>query len=250
MNNLGKLGLSANQEKAYCTLLELGESTMTQLARSTNIKRPSMYLVIESLAMLGLVSETKKGKSHIIAPVHPRRLLQIATLRQKHIEETLPQLIATYNSPKHKPKILVFEGEEGVNTVYDLVFESQSRKHEALWFASISKLREHYKDGTSGYKKMLGKIRNPKIRELNFDDIEARSWATETAHFRKKYSQYEMRLLPNDFPLGATDMVIFEDKVAIFSLKGEMFVTVIESPEISKTHKALFEWAWRAGKNI
>lgn len=38
--------------------------------------------------------------------------------------------------------------------------------------------------------------------------------------------------------------IVWQNKIAIFSLKEELFVTIIESEEIVKTYKALFDAAW------
>src|SRR5438128_1840655 len=119
-----KLGLSEKEAKVYMAGLKLGETSITDLARASFLKRSTTHLAAQHLIMLGLFSETLKGKRRIIAPVHPRRLLEIARLHANQIEDNLSELTALYNLPKEKPKIRVFEGIEGVRTVYREIYNS------------------------------------------------------------------------------------------------------------------------------
>ena len=93
---------------------------------------------------------------------------------------------------------------------------------------------------------MLRRIKNPRIRELNYDEPAAHEWAKETRLLMGK--NHFIRYMPKDFEFGFTDNLIFQNKLVIFSLKKDVFVTVIDSEEIVKTYKALFEWAWKQGK--
>ena len=69
-----KIGLSKKQTDIYLALLELSEATITDIARTATMKRPTTYLIINELEMLGLVSSIKKGKKKFYSPAHPRRL--------------------------------------------------------------------------------------------------------------------------------------------------------------------------------
>src|SRR3989344_897021 len=124
--SIEKLGLSDKEAKVYMAALEIGETTVTELAKKAILKRATVHLAISSLIMLGLLSETKKGKKRVISPVHPRRLLELAKFRANQIEDHFSDLLAIYNSPKEKPKIQVFEGEEGVRSLYKELYDSLS----------------------------------------------------------------------------------------------------------------------------
>ncbi len=240
-----KLGLSDKETKIYMASLKLGEASITELSRASGQKRTTSHLAVNQLAMLGLVSETVKGKRRVVAPVHPRRLLEIARLRANQVEDHLNELIALYNVPKEKPKISVFEGEEGVRHVYKELYDSLNNKEEAIWISRISSLKS-VPYSISGWKDMLRRLKNPSIRELNYDEPSAREWDKEMRSLRGK--NHAIRYMPRNFEFGFTDNLIFQNKLVIFSLKSDLFVTVIESEEIVKTYKALFECAWNQSK--
>lgn len=245
--DIANIGLSDKEAKIYITALELGEASITDIARKSGQKRSTTHLAIEHLIMLGLLAETVKGKRRVISPIHPKRLVEIANLRARQVEEKLGSLIALYNTPKEKPRIQVFEGDEGVNSVYQDIYTSLTNREELVAFTRIDALHG-FKEALQGWKRMIRSIRDPRIRELNWDNSDGHIWNKETEPYRGK--NYRVRMIPTTFEFGFSDNLIFGNKLAIFSLKKNIFVTVIESEEIVKTYKALFEWAWLQGKEI
>lgn len=240
-----KLGLTENQAKVYLAALELGLSSMTELSQKSNLKRPTAYLIVEELMILGLLAQTKTGKRKVYSAIHPRRLVEIARNKGRQIGEVLPELVALHNAEKEKPKIQVFEGYDGVMHVYEEVYEALNAKEEALWFTNIEPL-ESFPESTASYLKMISRIKNPKIRELNLDNEAGRRWSKRVAKFQGK--NHFVRLLPAKYEFGMTDFLIFQNKVCLFSLKKNIFVTVIESEDIAKSERAMFNWAWKMGK--
>ncbi len=249
-STLPKLGLTENQAKVYTAALELGEASITDIARKAVLKRPTVYLLIEELELMGLISSVRKGKRTVYTAQHPNRLLEIAKSRERQIEEIMPDLLALHNAPKEKPKIQVFEGTAGIKLVYDEMYESLGKKQEALFFTDIKALQESSPTALDEYKAQLRKLKNPHIRELNYANNEGVRWSKEAAQLMKGRPHYEVRTLPTDFEFGMTDNLIFGSKLVIFSHKKDVLVIVIDSIEVAKTYRVLFEWAWRSATPI
>jgi HTH-type transcriptional regulator, sugar sensing transcriptional regulator len=245
---LQQLGLDEKQQKIYFAALELGQASITELSVEAKLKRPTAYNAISELMMLGLIAQTKIGRRKVYSPVHPRRLLDIARLIERTTDDVLPDLIALYNEPKYKPRIQVFEGKEGVSLIYKEAYELLSNKEETLWFTRIDALKKYFPDAVTQYQQLLKKLKNPKIRELNSGNAAGRAWAEEV----KELSGHSvsMRLIPEKFPFGTTDNMIFGNKVALFSLGKHVFVIVIESEEIANTFRALFNAAWEMAEVV
>ncbi len=245
---LQQLGLREKAGRVFQAALELGEATMTEIAKKAGLKRPTTYLAVDDLESMGLISRTLKGKRSYYSPVHPRRLQEIARLRERRIAESLPELVALYNASTNKPKIQVFEGLNGMRLLYNELYQSLNNKEEALFFTRIGALREVLPQALTEYKQMLGQLKNPKIRELNYGDEAGKQWYREMRKFYNK--NFQMRLLPTTHEFGNCDNLIFGNKLVVFSFKHDVFVIVIESPEIAKTFRALFDWAWTQGKEV
>ena len=58
--DLSQLGLTQNQAKVYLACLQLGVDTVWHIAKFANLKRPTVYLILDDLGQKGLVSKTKK----------------------------------------------------------------------------------------------------------------------------------------------------------------------------------------------
>ncbi|MBI4599483.1 hypothetical protein HY732_01010 [Candidatus Uhrbacteria bacterium] len=246
LSTIAKIGLEEKQALVYTKALELGEASMTELARHAHLKRPTCYLAVEQLLFLGLLSQAQKGKRNIYSAVHPRRLLELSRFRARQIQELLPELVALYNAPKEKPRIQVLEGLEGIKALYRELYDSLNNKEEALWITRIGALRECAPEALEEFKRMIRSLSNPLIRELIYGDDEGRRWAEDMKCLQGK--NHHIRMLPTIFEFGFSDNLIFGDKLVIFSFKKEAFVTTIESGEVTKTYRALFEWAWKQGK--
>lgn len=54
--------------------------------------------------------------------------------------------------------------------LYQEIYDSLGNKEEALWFTNIRALQEYMPSAIVEYKRMLRKIKNPRIRELNYGD--------------------------------------------------------------------------------
>ena len=243
------LGLDPKAVSSYLSLLELGESSAAEIAKHSKLKRPTTYLALEELQLKGLVSETKSGRGKRFSAVHPRRLTEIAKSKLRSIESALPSLLALHNAPKDKPKIRVFEGSQGVRLVYKDLYASLTNKQEVLFFTNIAALYADATSTVSDYIAMLQSLKRPKIRELNYGDETAIEWCKKLDPLLKNNPNHKIRLLPTDHDFGFTDTVIYDDRLCLFSLKSKVFVTVIESVEISTSHRAMFEWAWQMGQD-
>jgi len=241
---LRDIGINEKQEDIYRTLIKNGEMTITDLARKLGIKRPTLYLAIDELIMYGLISDKKQNRKRVLSAIHPRRLLQIARLKTSAVENLVPELIAEYELPANKPKIDVYQGEKGVKNLYEELNESLSNKNEALFISDFSAIKEKIPSALLSFKKMIRVIHNPKIRELIVKNEGGLLWEKELRPLRGK--SYKIQFLPANKEFGSTDICILDNTVFMFSMeKADVFVVRIQSEQIAKTYKALFEIAWK-----
>lgn len=239
-----KLGLDEKQAAIYLALLELGTCSMTELSLKAKMKRPTCYLIVDQLLIMGLIKQVKKGKRKFYSAVHPKRLLEIAHNREREVKDVYSQLVSMHNSPKDKPRVHVFEFDydDAVDEFYDEIQQWLEAGNEALFFTDIEYLHK-FPESVKLYKKMLKKLDNPRIRELNFCNTAGIAWMKEIKSYQGK--NHFVRLLPADFPYEGTDLLILGDKVVMCSLKKSIFIVSIESKDIADTQRAMFEWAWR-----
>lgn len=238
---LKKLGLTEKQGQVYLAMLELGESGMTKIAKKANLKRPTVYLIIDELNILGLSSEIVKGKKKFYSAVHPKRLVEIAKFRADQADKILPELVAIQKSDL-KPKVRMLEGVAGARIAYQEAFSLLNNKEEGLWLGNITFMVENFPELLAEYNVLIKKIRDPHIRELIYGGEKSKKWVEDMQskvpknHYVKYWGQGEN--------FGMTDQFIIGNKVINFSLGKEIFVLITESKEIAQSQRALFEIIW------
>jgi sugar-specific transcriptional regulator TrmB len=240
LQTLKHLGLSEKQAEVYLALLELGESPMTSIAREANLKRPTVYLIIDELILLGLCSEIVKGKKKFYSATHPRRLAEIAKFRNDQAEKLVPKLVALRNTVE-KPRVRMLEGIEGIQTAYEEAFNLlMEEKNEGLWIGNISVLVGKFPEFLREYNALLRKLKRYKIRELIFGGEQSKLWVE---NMNNRHSpNHQLKYI--NHAGGMTDQLILGGKVFFFSMNKNLFTTIIEGEEIAKTQRLLFETIW------
>jgi len=245
---LKQLGLSEKQARIYLALLELGESPMTEIARKANLKRPTVYLIIDELIILGLCSELTKGKKKFYSAIHPRRLVEMTHFRNKQAEKLLPELVALQNTAE-KPKVRMLEGLEGMRTAYEEAYASLNNKEEGLWISNIDFLEEKFPEVIKLYLKTLERLHNPPIREIVQGGEISKNYIKRVVNL-KKGKNFKIRYVPPAYLFGYTDQLIIGDKVMTFVLGKEIFVLIVESKDNAQTQRGIFELAWAGAEKI
>lgn len=243
INTLKEFGLTDNEAKVYLAGLEIGSSTVQDLAKKSGVKRTTVYTTIEGLKQKGLISQTKKDKKTFFVAESPERLVQLSESRYRQLKKTLPELKSIYNTEGSKPKLRFFEGKEGYLSVYENILKEKPK--EFLGLASYDHFFQHldpvYEDKWTEKRIALG----ISLRWLDFETEHVMEHATEG-----KESLREARLLPKEFPFKST-MFIYNDKVAIVSGEQKEFMAVvIEHPEFYHTFKQIFEMLWAVSKSV
>jgi len=237
INTLKEFGLTDNEAKVYLSGLELGISSVQDLAKKSGVKRTTVYTTIDGLKRKGLISQSKKGKKTFFVAESPERLVQLSESRYKQLKKTLPELKSIYNTAGAKPKLRFFEGKEGYLAVYENILKEKPKECVAL--ASYEDFFKHvdheYEDAWTAKRISLG----ISLRWLDF----ATEHVMEHA-FDGKESLRQLRLLPKEFRFKST-MFIYNDRVTIVSGgQKEFMAVVIEHPEFYHTFKQIFEILW------
>ena len=236
---LQDLGLTEIEAKVYLAAIELGSDTVLRIAKKAEVKRPTAYVALDNLTTKGFVSKIEKGNKTNYTAEDPSLILNKAKKNLDDFSDLLPYFRAKFNRGK-KPKIKFYEGAEALRGVYNqLLFPSD----EILFFGSdLAKLEKQLPDSFADWIKIIEHNPKKNCREINQYDTVA------IAYVKKTKGQKRVRFMPKDL-LVTTDSVITNDKFFIVSLDN-LFGVLIESQDIAKTYKNLFELAWRSAEIV
>jgi hypothetical protein len=145
--------------------------------------------------------------------------------------------LAFIQAVDEKPKISFFDGVDGLKQIHEDVLNSVGDSLENIVSLDDARKIDPPHDDVADFRDRLER-KGARIRILYTTKAQP---LTLPKHL---HSKWEVARIPADkFPLHG-EITIFGDKVAAFSYRGKIFGTVIESREIARTMKVLFELAW------
>ncbi len=240
------IGFSEKEVLVYLALLKLGKGTVTQISKKAGINRPTGYHILASLESKELVKVSgKEPKQEYIAESPDqieKMLLKKIENDQSYIKEAqkiIPELKSMHNV-KDRPKVLFYEGREGMEKVYE---DTLTSTEPIRAYASV----ENMHLGLPGYfpeyyKRRAG--RGIAIRAIIPD--------SETGRERKSFDSKEMRetaLVPKEVFDFIPEINIYDDKVMIASWREKLGI-IIKSSEIADAMKKIYELAWAEAKRL
>jgi sugar-specific transcriptional regulator TrmB len=240
---LEEIGIEGKKAEIYLACLELGGATAYLIAKKAGIKRPTAYDIINSLMRDGLVHKNIKGKVSYYSPTDPLSLIDRQRKRMERISKAMPLLQNLYNAPKSKPFIQYFEGKEGIREMHEDSLRSLKKGDEILGYVGegVSENLPEYADDYVKRRVEKGVV---------FRGI-YKAVPGLLKHMPNNQKQLRIAKILNekDFPIS-NETNIYRNKVAIATYGSEMFGMLIESEEIARSQKAIFELAWRGATDL
>lgn len=229
---LKDVGLHESETAVYLYLLEQGISTPPQVAKGTGIARTHCYGILRALMEQGLVEEQTRGKRKAYIASDPAALLRTVERKREAITRVLPDLRARYTTRKNKPKIRFADGVEEVEEIYRQTTEAK----EVFGIGSTAQFQRAHAEFFSEYQRLL------KERGVVFHDTLSSASAETANAFRSVLGGlYDAKFLPQSYGELQTDVLIWDDNVAIIVLEEPIFGTVLTSTPLAATFRTLFK---------
>lgn len=232
-----EFGLTPNETKVYLAALELGETTISRIAKKSKVKRATTYLAVGALQARGLLSASKKGKRSVYFAQNPKKLIESFDKKRESIVRVIPELLAIANAIDVKPKIQYFEGKAGVEEVFKDILRSPGT--EVLEWYSESYITDFDEKFFSTYFTPERIKKGIHVRAILPDVPTMR-----TLEGKNVPEMRQTKLLdPAKYHIKMELNVYDKRKVSIISFKEE-FGIIIESEIIHDSLKNLFELMW------
>ena len=121
---LEDFGLSKKEVQVYLSLLRLGGSTVSRLAKETKINRITVYDVLKYLGSKGLVSSIDKNSKKYFSAADPKILINLLEEKKEKIKSILPQLEVQKKTVKEITKLEFYEGKSGMKVIMDDIIKT------------------------------------------------------------------------------------------------------------------------------
>lgn len=241
VNQLEQFGLSKEEAQVYITVLELGGSFASTIARKSNTPRVNCYYILDTLKNRGLITSNLKGNVKFFVAEPPQVFVNQIEEKFDKAKSLLPELISLTNTSAFKPIIRSYEGIDGIKTIFEQTLEAKS---EVLGYTNLEALGNLLPDYLPGYLQKLVK-KEIKVRLLTPSTMEARNFVEN--FYPKKYPEELVEILfvnPNEFAFE-NQISIYDNFVAIMSLNpDELTGVLMESAVYARTQKAIFDLSW------
>lgn len=249
IRDLTKIGLTSGEIKIYDALLELGETTRTELAKKSGISPSKVYDVVNRLMEKGIVSSVKKhGVLHFSA-ANPERLKDFLEKKEEEIksekvvvDSLLPSLLARYSETKEKTDVEVFYGWEGMRTVYSDIAKSQKKGDNNYIFGASMGLDPKQADiHFSKYHQEVEK----KGYSINIIFNENMRGYKDRVKYYATHKLHKVRYLYQD---TFTEFNFYKDTVLFVMLLKKPIVIRVKSKEAADSFRKFFATMWKQAK--
>lgn len=233
---LEQFGLTPKQAKVYLAALQLGTSSVQDIAREAETERTNAYGAIEALIARRLMSVTTSGKKQLYVAEPPERLESLLSEQRDSLSRLLPELRSLHNQGENKPRIRYYPGLEGYKAAYDETLDATSQEQLAVYSVKdiLDVLGREYVDRVVTRRVKLG----IHLRVVRSRETEIRGVYPTGADDKR-----EVRLAPAGmvFPIAT---YVCGNKVIFLSSKRELFGLVMESADIAQAQRNYIEALW------
>ena len=248
-----KFGLGNKEVEIYLTLLEAGASTVGELSKKVDIPRTTLYSLLDSLAVLGLVVQGERDGTKLWHAEPPTRVSELIDSRMNTWQETKEKFagILTHLESRHvtdivSPHFTYFEGREGVKNVLRDMLRYREIVTQAFWPIRdmIEILGEDFFNELNVRRirqKLYTQAIWPKAKVV---DIKRNIFLGVGKEFYR-----EIREAPKGIECSMGYWA-YHNKVAFVSSRQESFGFIVESAEFRQLLKTQFEVLWQMSEPI
>lgn len=261
---LSDFGLSKNEIIVYLESIKHDQISPFKLARLTQIPRTTVYDVMMSLALKGLITiKTSQGlekQQTWIIPKNPSTLRDMIFHRRQDLLELevdltdiLSDLQKDYLKHENNAGMRFYPGIEGVKRVYTFIHQIPSQVQIYMWdqLMPVDTLGKNYinKEVSQGLKIKKREKRVKTIIPLN-------DWTRHVLSYQygrnKNYIDYhQFRYIEKSFFNLNQDIYVFSDRIALMcAKKDEVWGMIIQSKLLYITFTSLFQVMWEIAKPV
>ena len=236
-NKLISLGLEEKEAIIYLAALSLGKTSILKIAQISEVKRTTVYDIVDKLIHKGLMFTEKSGWKTYYRAAHPEKIENIIERQKKTLTMMMPELENLYKIDGVQSFIREYHGMDAAREVYKDLLDQITWGQDYYVISNQEKWLNLDKEFFLNFTKKRAKF-NINIKLLLQDSASAR----EHQKIQKQLNE-EIKMLPPETRLD-TNLVISNNMLVIHQLEEPIKITVIKNPYIARMHKQLFEIMW------
>ena len=239
-------GLTSGENKAYKTLVKIGESSIGDILKFSGVSHSKVYDILKRLGEKGLVSTIIKNGKQYFSAADPRALKLVLNekeeklLKEKEALKTIiPQLLAEKNAKRTQPILCAYEGLNGIKNLLEESLEEVKKGEEILILGTPQKIVEY----AGGYLKDWQKRRIEKGAVCKIIcDPGSPPWKEPWWRDSKNKKQSFIKVSTSVSPAY---LVITNKSVTTIYFAHDILGFKVSHEEIAEKYKVFFEEIWK-----
>ena len=240
---LQELGLNEIEIRVYLELLKSESLLASEIASRLNLHRTTSYYILENLIKKGLAGYViKSGKKFFIA-TNPQKLLEMEKEREIKIKSLIPELIRLKSPSEKMPVVEIYEGKEGLKTIWEDILKSLSKGQELSILATgkSHKLLPYYIPNFHSRRIKQG----IKINIIYNNVPESKERGKELS----KMKLTEVKYLAKEYFMPSSTL-IYDEKIAFMLWNENRIIAILmHDKDINKSFNSYFNLLWKLAKS-
>ena len=237
---LAEAGLSDKESRVYLALLETGQAAVNKIAQITKLKRPIIYVTLESLEEIGYANKVPNKTVSTYSAGDPAVISAQLSTTSKHFQEMLPYLQTLGMRTGKRPKISSYDSVEAIWRA----FKEQSLESDVSVITSYGRIYHLFPKLTEEWlkncEKGVYKLKN--WRHVITDDPKDIEIGKRLAAIGQKVKSVR------SVDSHGVDLVVYGNKVSMTLIDKEPFINIIESEALGRSMRGIFDIVWKTGK--
>ncbi|OHA17928.1 MAG: hypothetical protein A2664_01055 [Candidatus Taylorbacteria bacterium RIFCSPHIGHO2_01_FULL_46_22b] len=239
---LEELGLSPNEARIYESLIESGESSISDISVKAKIHRRNAYDVMQRLINKGLCFQILSRGENTYNAVDPDKLTELLAEKQENLERILPSLKKKFQSSVAPEEAYIYKGLEGQRNIWRDVLRVEQDSYfigaKGSWFDP---------NLDAGRAAFFKEANRKKIKFIQLFDYEVKS---EMPNFPRHFpGDLKYRFLPKKYSTNSAlhifgDFVVTYTGVALGKTGKDIVIFVIRSKNLAESYRTWFWYMW------
>jgi sugar-specific transcriptional regulator TrmB len=235
-NILSNLEIEGLQAEVYLALLELGEANYTEIAKKTDVKRTTLYAIIDKMEKRGLL---KRGVNNKMAPMRPEQVFEKIQSNNLIFHQAFPLFRSIMKEPAKPTKVKFYNGHKGIQQLFMDDLEYYRGKKEkilrivagAAFYNIDSEFRDQY-----AIKRQETGIETRIIGSYDLKPF--------VGEYKKQFSMQEVKFLPERLGEITGRISASPDRISLIGFLKDESGIVISNKEMADTFIKFFDFTW------
>jgi len=237
IKGLSAFGLDEKDVRVYLAGLELGQASVLELSKRTELPRTTLYPILERLTRQGIFRVGMEKKTTLYFAETPSVLEQLFEERESKFLKVLPMLELMKATADDSPGVTIYEGTDGFKRLWKQLLRSGVKEYRLI--TTGVGLLEYVKEPYIIKRVIAERLeRGIKSKQLIPMSKDAKKIVEKDVEELR-----ESRFLPEGVTLPAT-VIVFGESVAFITTRKENTMILLASGDVAKTYETLFNLIW------